>query len=72
MNIERLIEVMHATPFMPFSLLLPNGDKMHIPHADFIWVHPDRRTIIAVDASGKTRILNHQMLVGIELEGSVA
>jgi hypothetical protein len=72
MNIERLIELIHATPFAPFSLLLPNGEKMRVPHSDYIWVHPDRRTIIAVANDGKTRLLSHQMLVGVEIEGTMA
>ncbi|MBI5387656.1 MAG: hypothetical protein HZA90_23600 [Verrucomicrobia bacterium] len=72
MNVERLLELMRATPFAPFSVLLPNGDKIRIPHTDYIWVHPDRRTIIVVAENGATRLLNHQMLLGVELERAAA
>lgn len=72
MNVERLLELMRATPFVPFFVLLPNGEKIRVPHTDHIWVHPDRRTIIVVAENGATRLLNHQMLLGLEFEGSVA
>ncbi len=68
MNVERLLELIRASPFVPFSVLLPNGEKMRVKHPDFIWVHPDRRTIIVVAENGQTRLLNHQMLVGVELD----
>jgi len=72
MNTERLLELMHASPFVPFSVLLPNGQKTRIPHQDYIWVHPDRRTIIVVAENGRTQLLNHQMPLGVELEGAAA
>lgn len=68
MNVERLLELARAVPFVPFSVLLPNGEKMRVKHPDFIWVHPDRRTIIVVAENGQTRFLNHQMLLGLELD----
>ena len=72
MNVERLIELIHASPFAPFSVLLPNGDKLRVPHSDYAWVHPDRKTVIVVAESGRTRFLNHQMLLGVELEPETA
>ena len=45
---------------------------MRVPHADYIWVHPDRRTVIVVANDGKTRRLSHQKLVGVEIDGTVA
>ena len=72
MNGDRLLELMHALPFVPFSVLLPNGDKIRIPHPDYIWGHPDRRTIIMVAENGRTRLLSHQMILGVELESAAA
>jgi len=72
MNVERLLEFIHATPFVPFSVLLPNREKMRVPHSDYVWVHPDRRTVIIGAPAGKTRLLSHQMLVGVEIDGAVA
>lgn len=68
MNVDRLLEFMRASPFVPFSVLLPNGDKMRVKHPDFLWVHPDRRTIVVVAENGQTRFLSHQMVVGVELD----
>ncbi len=71
MNVERLTELIHASPFVPFSVILPNGEKMRVPHADYAWVHPDRRTVIVVAENGRTRLLNRQMLLGLEVESEV-
>ncbi|MBI4661364.1 MAG: hypothetical protein HY735_21285 [Verrucomicrobia bacterium] len=71
MNVDRLLDLMHATPFVPFSILLPNGERLRVHHPDFIWVHPDRRTILVVAESGRTRFLNHQMVVGLEVESAM-
>ena len=68
MNVERLVEFARAVPFVPFSVLLPNGEKMRVKHPDFIWVHPDRRTIVVVAEDGRTRYLNRQMLLGVEFD----
>jgi len=70
MNIERLLELIHANPFVRFFILLPNGEKMRIPHQDYIWVHPDRRTVIAVGENGQTRYLNHQLILELNLKPS--
>jgi hypothetical protein len=72
MNAERLQELIHATPFAPFSVLLPNGDKIRVPHRDYAWVHPDRKTVIIVGEDGRTRMLNRQLLLGVELEDEAA
>lgn len=72
MNVERLLDLIRAAPFVPFSVLLPNGEKMRVNHPDFIWVHPDRRTVIVVAEDGRTRFLNLQMLVGAEMESQIS
>ncbi len=72
MNVDRLKELIHATPFVPFSVLLPNGEKLRVPHSDYAWVHPDRHTVIVVAESGETRLLNRQLLLGVELMSEAA
>jgi hypothetical protein len=72
MNVERIVELIHASPFVPFFVLLPNGEKIRVPHSDYAWVHPDRRTVIVVNEAGRTKLLNHQMVLGVELERAAA
>ncbi len=68
MNVDRLADLIQASPFLPFSVLLPNGEKIRVPHSEYAWVHPDRRTVIVAAENGRTRLLSHQMLVGVEVE----
>ncbi|MFO1496896.1 MAG: hypothetical protein U1G07_00615 [Verrucomicrobiota bacterium] len=71
-NVERLRELVNASPFKPFSVLFPNGEKMRVPHPDYVWIHPDRRTVIVVNEAGNTRLLNRQLLLGVELDAEPA
>lgn len=49
-------------PFVPFLVLLPNGEKFRVPRADYIWVHSDRRTVFIVVDNGETRLFSEQAL----------
>jgi hypothetical protein len=33
----------HATPFVPFNIVLPSGEKVPVPHPDFLTVSPSGR-----------------------------
>lgn len=34
----------HATPFVPFNLVLASSERLHVPHPDFLSVAPNGRT----------------------------
>jgi len=36
MTVQRLQEIMHAQPFVPFRINYPDGDSVEVPHTDFI------------------------------------
>ena len=40
MTIEQLREVCQAKPFKPFTIQLADGDRLRVPHPEFLWFHP--------------------------------
>ena len=63
---DQLRELVHAVPFTPFSVVLPNGQSLKVPHQDFIWLHPDKKTVMIALPKGGSRILSLQMIVGLD------
>lgn len=50
MTIEQLREVHKAQPFRPFTLELADGQRLEVPHRDFLWYSPKggRTAFVAV------------------------
>ena len=46
MTVEDLRDALHRAPFVPFSLHLADGHKIHIPHPDFVAVVGDGLSVI--------------------------
>ena len=46
MKIDQLQVMLEASPFIPFSLVLPNGEKLRVPHSDFAWIPPGKRSVV--------------------------
>jgi hypothetical protein len=45
MTIERLRELYRAEPFHPFTICLADGQRLEIPHREFIAWEPQGRTV---------------------------
>jgi hypothetical protein len=70
MNIDTLLELIRATPFAPFSLIMANGKRLEVPHRDFIWVMPNRRTVLVALPNGAARWVDWQLVAGLEKESA--
>jgi hypothetical protein len=46
MNADDVRKLMHATPFVPFTVQLANGKNLRVPHPDFISISRTGRTLI--------------------------
>src|SRR5262245_56127917 len=66
MNVEQLLELTHAQPFEPFCLVMANGERLLVPHEDFIWVMPNRRVVQVALPNGASRWVNLQLVAGLE------
>jgi hypothetical protein len=40
---EQLRKWWHASPFIPFNLVLPGEERVHVPHPDFLTISPGGR-----------------------------
>ena len=43
MTATELKKYWHASPFVPFKIVLPSGEKVPVPHPDFLTVSPSGR-----------------------------
>ena len=67
--LEHIEKLAHATPFEPFALILPNGERLKVPHPDYIWWHPNKKTVwVADDAAA--RLVNVSLIVAVETESA--
>ena len=43
MTATELKKYWHASPFVPFNIVLPGGERVSVPHPDFLTVSPSGR-----------------------------
>ncbi|HEV3409580.1 MAG TPA: hypothetical protein VG095_04765 [Chthoniobacterales bacterium] len=43
MTVTQLREWWHRTPFLPFNIIAPGRDPVHVPHPDFLTISPKGR-----------------------------
>ena len=67
MSPKHLKEFLHATPFVPFSLVLANGKVHHVGNPDVLNVSVQGH-IIHEDASGPTTFINPLLILEIVRE----
>ena len=77
MRAENLRELIRATPFRPFELVLANGSRVLVPHPDWIWHREGARTAIVVGLDESVRIIDVGLVLELDLgppvpAGSVA
>ena len=63
MDADQIFELLHATPFRPFTIVLPSDRVIRVPHPDFVSIAPNRRTLIVWKAHGGGQILDVDSIV---------
>ncbi len=71
MNIEQLKEFVQSQPFEAFWLIMANGERLLVPHQDFIWIMPNERVVQVALPSGASRWVNLQLVAGVEKPANV-
>jgi hypothetical protein len=66
MNVEQLRELVQAHPFEAFCLVMANGERLEVPHEDFLWIMPNRRVVQVALPNGASRWVNLQLVAGLE------
>ncbi|MCH7728133.1 MAG: hypothetical protein IH991_16890 [Planctomycetes bacterium] len=73
MTIEQLRAVYQAQPFHPFTLHLADGEKLHVPHVDFLSHSPTGRTLIVYGEGESFSIVDLLLVTRLEVHnGAVA
>jgi len=65
-EVEQIREFVQAQPFEPFCLVMANGERLQVPHEDFIWIMPNRRVVQVALPTGASRWVNLQLVAGLE------
>ena len=52
MCIDEIRQINRAQPFKPFTVHVTDGDALHLPHPDFLFIPPVGGTVIIVDQKG--------------------
>jgi hypothetical protein len=67
MTIEQLRTVWQARPFRPFTLYLADGEKLRVPHADFLSHSPNGRTLIVYGEDDSFSIVDLLLVTRLEV-----
>lgn len=67
MVLAQLEEIVRAKPFQPFELVMANGERLLVPHQDFIWIMPNRKVVQVALPNGASRWINTHLLAGLEM-----
>ena len=66
MSVDQLMEFARTQPFEPFCLVMANGERLLVPHEDFIWIMPNRRVVQVALPNGASRWVNLRLVSGLE------
>lgn len=72
MTIEQLRAVYRARPFPPFTLHLADGEKLRVPHADFLSHSPRGRTLIVYAEDDSFSIVDLLLVTRLEVHNGAA
>ncbi len=67
MQMQQLVDVLHAEPFRPFRLHMADGRALDVPHTDFIARSPTGRSAIVYKPTGTFEIVDLMLVTSIEL-----
>ena len=72
MTIEQLRAVYQTQPFRPFTIHLADGEKLDVPHADFLSHSPSGRTLIVYGEDDSFSIVDLLLVTRLEVhDGAV-
>jgi hypothetical protein len=68
MTIEELRDAHLKRPFKPFTLELADGQRVPVPHPEFMTSAPKSRTIAVFTPRGMHKIIDLLMVVAIDFQ----
>ena len=70
MTTERLQDLLRATPFRAFDIVMGDGTRYHVPHPEWIAYSDKSRTAVVFDESGRLHILELLLATALEVGGN--
>ena len=69
MKVSILRELHETRPFVPFTLTLADGRKLHVPHNEFLSFFPSGRTaILFTDREDRFKLIDLLMVTSADVE----
>lgn len=68
MTANRIRELLHAVPFRPFKILLPDGVKLRVPHPDFISIAPSGRIAVVIGPKDQVYTVDVFLITALETD----
>lgn len=66
MSVEGIRDVMNRTPFVPFTIRLPSGARVPVPHRDFALLTPSGRRIFVTREDDHVEMIDTLLIEAIE------
>lgn len=55
-----------AQPFVPFDILLPGEQRVHVPHPDYLFISPSGRYVEVWDMDDDITTLSATLILGLK------
>ena len=55
-----------AQPFVPFDILLPGEQRVHVPHPDYLFISPSGRYVEVWDENDDETTLSTTLILGLK------
>jgi len=68
MTVEKLRNLLNASPFRPFSVHVPSGHAVSVPARDFAAVSPSGRTLVVLGENESETVLDIMLIERVELQ----
>ena len=72
MTTEQLREVHRAPPFRPFALELADGNRVHVPHPEFLAFSRTGRTVSVAGENDAFKIIDLLLVTAIDVSDGKA
>jgi hypothetical protein len=69
---QRIRNLLHATPFRPFTIHMADGKTYLVDHPDFVLAAPDLPNIHIEEPDGTLHTLSALLVTGVEIAGAPA
>jgi hypothetical protein len=64
---EAIRELLHATPFAPFTIHIPDRPPILVQHPDFVALPPNAKTMVVYVGNGESfRVLDVRLITALD------